>query len=236
MSDFVVSSSSSGAELLSTDLAALSFGGLSHVQMASKVRMLRRDDTDFDGVLAGARDRIMWLTQRVAQLEAQLAPADPPAAAGPAFRVFIKKMTESSRVTYWTTIVRSDRSEEAREWDSEGRIHPYMSEKLWQAEHEAAAWADLLGVLAEPFSEMDDEIDPAQRFPQVSIDYTNYRGERGIRKIQPINIEFGHTEFHPMDQWLLRARDVEKNADRTFALRDIHVWDLLASVPPGADA
>jgi hypothetical protein len=58
----------------------------------------------------------------------------------------------------------------------------------------------------------------------VYIDYTNYRGERGIRLIRPIpgGVHFGFNAYHPEPQWLLRAIDVEKNVERTFAMRDIH--------------
>jgi predicted DNA-binding transcriptional regulator YafY len=59
---------------------------------------------------------------------------------------------------------------------------------------------------------------------RVLIDYTNYRGERSVRKIVPGQLYFGHNEFHKEDQWLLDALDVEKDALRTFAMKDIHSW------------
>lgn len=59
----------------------------------------------------------------------------------------------------------------------------------------------------------------------ANIDYTNYRGERGLRSIVPMFTSFGSTEFHPEPQWLLQAFDVEKRAERTFAMRDIHSFD-----------
>ena len=58
----------------------------------------------------------------------------------------------------------------------------------------------------------------------VSIVYTNYRNETSVRKIIPERIWFGKTEWHPEDQWLLDAYDVDKNAKRSFALKDIRVW------------
>lgn len=58
----------------------------------------------------------------------------------------------------------------------------------------------------------------------VSIDYTNYRGERSIRTIRPDRIWFGENEYHKPAQWLLDANDIEKGAARTFALSDIHSW------------
>lgn len=59
---------------------------------------------------------------------------------------------------------------------------------------------------------------------QVSIVYTNYKGVTGERKIVPIEILYGHTDWHKEDQWLLRAWDVSKQAERTFAVKDIKSW------------
>lgn len=58
----------------------------------------------------------------------------------------------------------------------------------------------------------------------VTIVYTNYKGVTGTRRIVPIEILFGHNEWHTQDQWLMRALDIEKNAERTFALKDIKFW------------
>jgi predicted DNA-binding transcriptional regulator YafY len=56
----------------------------------------------------------------------------------------------------------------------------------------------------------------------IRIDYTNWRGERRERIIEPSEVWFGATPHHPEPQWFLRALDVEKGEDRDFALRDIH--------------
>lgn len=58
----------------------------------------------------------------------------------------------------------------------------------------------------------------------VVIDYTNWRGERATRVIEPWSITFGRTEHHPERQWLIKAWDIEKEAVRTFAMKDIHSW------------
>lgn len=58
----------------------------------------------------------------------------------------------------------------------------------------------------------------------VRILYTNYRGETAFRSIIPDKIHFGTTEWHPESQWLLDALDVEKNENRTFAMKDIRAW------------
>ena len=58
----------------------------------------------------------------------------------------------------------------------------------------------------------------------VRIDYTNWRGERSSRVIIPVTHRWGSNEWHPDEQWLLDAHDVAKNAERTFACKDIHSW------------
>lgn len=58
----------------------------------------------------------------------------------------------------------------------------------------------------------------------VSILYTNYRGETAVRRIVPKRIWFGKTDWHPEEQWIMDAFDLEKNADRGFAMRDIKAW------------
>lgn len=56
----------------------------------------------------------------------------------------------------------------------------------------------------------------------VDIDYTNWRGERRVRCVRPLSIEWGSNEWHPEPQWLLFAHDEETNTTRTFAMQNIH--------------
>lgn len=63
--------------------------------------------------------------------------------------------------------------------------------------------------------------DPAR---EVMIDYTNWRGERSLRRIRPLQIDFENNEWHPETQWLLLAIDVDKGEPRAFALKNIHKW------------
>lgn len=58
----------------------------------------------------------------------------------------------------------------------------------------------------------------------VTIVYTNYKGRTAVRKIFPKEICFGHTDWHPEEQWLMVAYDIGKDADRTFAMKDIKSW------------
>ena len=58
----------------------------------------------------------------------------------------------------------------------------------------------------------------------VKILYTNRKNETRYRIIKPISIEFKSTEWHKEEQWILNAVDVEKNAIRNFAIKDIKEW------------
>jgi len=51
--------------------------------------------------------------------------------------------------------------------------------------------------------------------------YKNWKNETGIRVVIPNNLWYGSTEFHKEEQWFLKAFDVEKSADRDFAVKDI---------------
>ncbi len=60
---------------------------------------------------------------------------------------------------------------------------------------------------------------------KVEIDYTNYRGERRLRKILPLRIIFGENPYHKDgEQWFVTAVDLETEQIRTFAMKDIHSW------------
>jgi hypothetical protein len=59
----------------------------------------------------------------------------------------------------------------------------------------------------------------------VSIDYTNWRGERAFRDIRPKHIHYGSTQWHKEEQWFLSAEDVrDGNKVKDFAVKDIHIW------------
>ena len=59
----------------------------------------------------------------------------------------------------------------------------------------------------------------------IKILYKNWKGETGIRNIIPKEIVFTSTEWHPEKQWCLVAYDIDKNADRTFACKDVASWN-----------
>jgi hypothetical protein len=62
---------------------------------------------------------------------------------------------------------------------------------------------------------------------RVTFTYTNYRGEVSVRLVLPPDTGgffCGSTEWHPEPQWLLRALDLHKGLERTFAVKDIKDW------------
>ncbi len=61
----------------------------------------------------------------------------------------------------------------------------------------------------------------------LSVRYRNHRGELATRKIMPIMVHWGVSEWHPEPQWLLDCFDYGKNAHRTYALADC---DFLGAV------
>ena len=65
---------------------------------------------------------------------------------------------------------------------------------------------------------------PERQAAAVVVLYTNYRGETALRTIVPKRLWFGSTEWHRDEGWLLDAFDVEKGAERSFAMKDIRVW------------
>lgn len=58
--------------------------------------------------------------------------------------------------------------------------------------------------------------------PFLEFDYVNYKGEASRRKVEGLpHLWYGTTEYHQDPQWLMTAFDVNKQALRDFALRDI---------------
>ncbi len=60
----------------------------------------------------------------------------------------------------------------------------------------------------------------------VQFTYVNWKGESGLRRVRPTELWFGTTSYHPEPQWFLKAHDIDKDAERDFAMRDITGWRL----------
>ncbi len=67
-----------------------------------------------------------------------------------------------------------------------------------------------------------DEVfaDPGRSTHPIRVAYRNHRGEVAERRIIPVGLRFGATRWHPDLQWLLDCWDIEKDAERTYALAD----------------
>lgn len=53
---------------------------------------------------------------------------------------------------------------------------------------------------------------------EVVFWYRNHRGEEGYRRVRPISLRYGTSSYYKEPQWLLLALDLEKDAEREFAL------------------
>ncbi len=58
----------------------------------------------------------------------------------------------------------------------------------------------------------------------VYIRYKNYQGKIANRRILPKKFWFGATRWHSEKQYLLDALDMDKNQQRSFAMKDILAW------------
>ncbi len=56
-----------------------------------------------------------------------------------------------------------------------------------------------------------------------SFMYTNWKGRKAMREVMPLKVYWGKTEYHPEEQWLLRAYDYGINDYRDFALKDMTI-------------
>lgn len=56
----------------------------------------------------------------------------------------------------------------------------------------------------------------------IELVYRNHRGEVRTRRIWPLGVYFGSTQWHPERQWLMNAVDLEDESGsvKQFALKD----------------
>lgn len=58
------------------------------------------------------------------------------------------------------------------------------------------------------------------------VRYKNHAGSVSVRRVRPNGVPFfSSTEWHPEPQWILPVYDLDKQADRHFALRDCNFTD-----------
>jgi len=51
--------------------------------------------------------------------------------------------------------------------------------------------------------------------------YKNWEGKTSVRHVIPEKTYFGKTQWHPKNQWLLEAFDLDKKEKRVFAVKEI---------------
>jgi hypothetical protein len=61
---------------------------------------------------------------------------------------------------------------------------------------------------------------PEEESRTLELIYRNWKNEVEPRKIIPISLRYGTTEWHPKPQWLLKAIDTKTGKIREFALQD----------------
>lgn len=57
--------------------------------------------------------------------------------------------------------------------------------------------------------------------PWLTMTYRNHAGVVSQRRVRPLGVWFGATEWHLEPQWFLHAFDPSRNAVRDFAMRDM---------------
>ena len=58
----------------------------------------------------------------------------------------------------------------------------------------------------------------------VTFTYTNYKGKTSVRRVIPHTLGFKSSSWHPEEQWILLAIDLNKGELREFAMKDIKDW------------
>jgi len=92
-------------------------------------------------------------------------------------------------------------------------------------DHKEGQAAHPVGFLQAPIDTGSVQVFGADpRHYQVGFTYRNYRGEVSERVVIPLQLGFGCNEWHPVPQYLLKAFDCEKKAERWFAMNDIVGW------------
>lgn len=60
--------------------------------------------------------------------------------------------------------------------------------------------------------------------PTLRFICKNWKGVIGTRNVIPQRVYYGSTEFHKEEQWLMITYDLDKQAERIYALKNIIEW------------
>jgi hypothetical protein len=66
-----------------------------------------------------------------------------------------------------------------------------------------------------------EEAREEQREGVITFWYKNYKGEEGYRRVKPVSIRFGMSEWYKKQQWLLLGDDTINHKRREFAIKDM---------------
>lgn len=122
---------------------------------------------------------------------------------------FINRMSEVEGILRAPTNI-AKRNATRRDGQRDELPPPLTPESMWE----------LAAKLSVP-AEVEEAAGPPEGVPAITLGYTNWRGEFARRRVVPIRVWFGSTEWHPEPQSLLRVWDMDKGALRDFALLDI---------------
>lgn len=65
---------------------------------------------------------------------------------------------------------------------------------------------------------------------EVNIDYTDYKGVRSLRRILPVRMVYGSSQWHKEGYYIV-AIDLDRDEIRTFSIQDIHSWKESSEEP-----
>jgi len=60
---------------------------------------------------------------------------------------------------------------------------------------------------------------------ELIFNYVNWKGEEGQRRVSPVRVWFGATEFHVSRQWFMLAYDLDKKQMRDFTIKDMGIFN-----------
>jgi hypothetical protein len=78
--------------------------------------------------------------------------------------------------------------------------------------------------------------EPEAHYAPYVFTYKNHRGEIAQRRVVPISVRHGATQWHQRTQWLLKAFDLDHRAIREFAMADISEVEGDSQLLIGAEA
>jgi hypothetical protein len=61
----------------------------------------------------------------------------------------------------------------------------------------------------------------------IEFEYTNYAGVEKKRRVDVLQLAYGKTHYHPDVQMFIHGFDHEKQAERTFAIRDMRNVEII---------